>query len=139
MTDSPAVLERVRDSKHAGWLPQDAADVGTGEARFLDNGATTRIQVRIDPASRRIDEAVFTVSGCRAAIASASLVAERLQGALSDAVRDMDAVTVVAELQLPLERASVAALAVDVARRAIEDWEQKKAVEDSEQQHDSDL
>jgi NifU-like protein involved in Fe-S cluster formation len=126
MTDSPAVLERVRDSKHAGWLSRDAEDVGTGEAGSIDNGAMTRIQVRIDPASRRIDEAVFNVSGCRAAIVSASLVAERLQGALADAVRDMEAVTVVAELQLPMERASVAALAVEAARRAIEDWEQKR-------------
>ena len=78
---SPAVLERVRDPKYVGWLPRDAPDVGTGEAGTLERGTVMRIQVRIDRTARRIDEAVFKVFGCSAAIASASLVTERLQGA----------------------------------------------------------
>jgi iron-sulfur cluster assembly enzyme ISCU, mitochondrial len=138
------VLERVRDPKHVGWLPRDAPDVGTGEAGSLDGGTMTRIQVRVDPRSRRIEEAVFKVSGCGAAIASASLVAERLQGALTDAARDMEAFAIVAELQLPMERASMAALAVDAAHRAVEEWEQKKHEEGAgsnpaTQPHDSDF
>ena len=138
------MLECVRDPKHVGWLPRDAPDVGTGEAGSLDSGTMTRIQVRVDPSSRRIEEAVFKVSGCSAAIASASLVVERLQGALADAARDMEAFAIVAELQLPMERASMAALAVDAARRAIEEWEQKKHEEGAglnpaTQPHDSDL
>jgi NifU-like protein involved in Fe-S cluster formation len=40
----------------------------------------TRIQVRVG-GDGRIADAVFKVFGCSAAIASASLVAERLQGA----------------------------------------------------------
>ncbi len=122
---SPAVIERARDAKYAGWLPRDAQDVGTGEAGSTDTGTTTRIQVRVDPASRRIEEAVFKVVGCEAAIASASLVAEHLLGAPVDGVRDIEGFAIVAELQLPMERAGVAALAVDAAQRAIEDWEQK--------------
>ena len=125
MTYSDAVLARARDQNGAGWLARDAPDVGTGEAGSIDSGTMTRIQVRIDPATRRIEEAVFKASGCSAAIASASLVTERLQGALVKAVEDMEAFAIVAELQLPMERAGVAALAVDAARRAIEDWEQK--------------
>lgn len=125
MNYSPAVLERVRAPRHVGWLPRDAADVGTGEAGVLDGGTLTRIQVRIDRATRRIDEAVFKVFGCSAAIASASLVTERLQGAALDTAREMDALAIVAELELPLERAGVASLAVDAAKRAIEDWERK--------------
>lgn len=130
MNYSPAVLERVRDPKYVGWLPRDAADVGTGEAGAVDRGTVTRIQVRIDAGTHRIEEVVFKVYGCSAAIASASLVAERLRGETLDAARALDGLAVVAELQLPLERASVAALAVEAARRAVADWERK---------HDSDL
>ena len=74
-----AVLERVRDPKYVGWLPRDAPDVGTGEAGTLERGTMTRIQVRVGAEPRRIDDAVFKVFGCSAAIASASLVTERLQ------------------------------------------------------------
>ena len=90
----------------------------------------TRIQVRVDRTTRRIGEAVFKVFGCSAAIASASLVTERLLGATIDDARGMESLAVVAELELPIERASVAALAVEAAKTAIEDWERK---------HDRDL
>jgi nitrogen fixation NifU-like protein len=130
MKYSPAVLERVRDPKNVGWLNKDAPDVGTGEAGTLERGTMTRIQVRVDAARRRIDEAVFKVFGCSAAIASASLVTERLLGATVDDARAMQSLAVVAELELPIERANVAALAVEAAKSAIDDWERK---------HDRDL
>ena len=130
MQYSPAVLERVRDPKHVGWMPRDAADVGTGEAGSLDRGTLTRIQVRIAAGSAHIEEAVFKVFGCSAAIASASLVTERLHGATVEAAESMDALLIVAELELPVERAGVAGLAVEAARHAIEDWKRK---------HDRDL
>jgi NifU-like protein involved in Fe-S cluster formation len=130
MNYSPAVLERVRDPKNVGWLPRDAPDVGTGEAGTLERGSMTRIQVRVDRTTRRIGEAVFKVFGCSAAIASASLVTERLLGATIDDACGMESLAVVAELELPIERASVAALAVEAAKSAIEDWERK---------HDRDL
>ncbi len=126
MNYSAAVLERVRDPKFVGWLPRDAADVGTGEAGSLERGTVTRIQLRIDPVTRRIGEAVFKVFGCSAAIASASLVAERLHGATLEQARDLEGLAVVAELQLPIERASAAALAVEAAKAAIADWEHKR-------------
>jgi nitrogen fixation NifU-like protein len=111
-------------------MPRDAADVGTGEAGSLDRGTLTRIQVRIDAEAGRVAEAVFKVFGCSAAIASASLVTERLQGAAIADAEAMDALEVVAELELPVERAGVAALAVEAARHAIADWKRK---------HDRDL
>jgi nitrogen fixation NifU-like protein len=127
MQYSQAVLERVRDPKHVGWLSRDLPDVGTGEAGSLDRGTLTRIQVRINADTGRIDEAVFKVFGCSAAIASASLVAERLQGASISDAREMEGVMIVAELQLPIERAHVAGMAVDAALAAITDWERKRS------------
>jgi nitrogen fixation NifU-like protein len=124
MSDPAAVLERVRDPKYAGWLPRDAPDVGTGEAET--RGTVVRMQVRIDASTRRIDEAVFRVSGDSAAIASASLTAERLRGATVDEARQLEALAIVAELALPLERANAATLAVEAAKDAVDDWERKQ-------------
>ena len=125
MNYSQAVLERVREPKYVGWLPRDAPDVGTGEAGSIERGSMTRIQVRVDATTERITEAVFKVFGCSAAIASASLVAERLHGITVDEGKAFDALLIVAELQLPIERAGVVGLAVDAARHAIHDWELK--------------
>jgi NifU-like protein involved in Fe-S cluster formation len=123
---SAAVLERVRELKFVGALPRDEVNVGTGEAGSLDEGTMTRIQIRVS-ADGRIADAVFKVFGCSAAIASASLVAERLQGAVLNTARDMEALTVAAELELPIERAHVAGLAVRAAKAAVEDWEHKNS------------
>lgn len=125
MNYSAAVLERVRDPKFVGWLPRDAPDVGTGEAGRIELGTMTRIQVRVDRETHRVEEAVFKVFGCSAAIASASLVSERLRGATVEHAARLDALMIVAELELPIERANVAALAVEAARHAIADWERK--------------
>jgi nitrogen fixation NifU-like protein len=122
---STAVLERVREPKFAGALPRDEVNVGTGEAGSLDEGTMARIQIRIGD-RRRITDAVFKVYGCSAAIASASLVAERLQGASIDEARGLEPLSIVAELQLPMERAHVAGLAVRAAYAAIEDWSKKQ-------------
>lgn len=130
MSYSTAVLTRVRDPRFAGWLPKDAADVGTGEAGTLEEGTVTRIQLRVIDDGARIADAVFKVFGCSAAIASASLVAERLQDASMVEARALDPLSVVAELELPMERAHVAALAVRAAQAAIDDWKRK---------HDRDL
>jgi nitrogen fixation NifU-like protein len=130
MKYSPAVLERVRDPKHAGALPREERHVGTGEAGTLDEGTMTRIQVRVDPRTLRISDAVFKVFGCSAAIASASLVTERLQGAAVSAARAIEPLAVAAELELPIERAHVAALAVRAARSALDDWEYKRTTND---------
>jgi nitrogen fixation NifU-like protein len=119
---SAAVLERVRNPQRVGVLPE-AADVGTGEAGSLDAGTFARIQVRLR--QERIVEARFKVFGCSAAIAATGLVAEWLEGAsLADAGL-VTAERVVRHLELPDERAHVAGLAVDAARRAIREAREK--------------
>ena len=123
---SAAVLDRARDPKNSGWLPRDAPDVGTGEAATRGKATIVRIQVRVGRAARRIEEAVFKASGDGVVVACASLVAERLVGGTVDDARELSALTIVAELALPVEQASAATLAVDAARYAVDEWERKQ-------------
>jgi NifU-like protein involved in Fe-S cluster formation len=126
MGHSAAVIDRARNPKYVGWLPRDAPDVGTGEAgtRFMETAV--RIQVRIDRATRRVDEAVFKASGSAVAAACASLTAERLGGATIEDARELSALAIVAELALPVEQASVATYAIEAAQNAVDDWERKQ-------------
>jgi nitrogen fixation NifU-like protein len=119
---SAAVLDRVRNPQRVGTLPE-SAEVGTGEAGSLDTGTLARIQIRVREG--RIVEARFKVFGCSAAIAAAGLVAEWLDGASLDAARQLTAERVVEQLTLPEDRVHVAGIAVEAARRAVQDVNDK--------------
>lgn len=116
MRYSDEVLNRVREPQRAGSL--DGEHVGTGEVGTLDDGTVVRIQVR--KSGDRIAEARFKVFGCSAAIASASLVAEWLEGAVSAEATRLTPERVVQVLGLPDERHQVARMAVEAARKAVE-------------------
>lgn len=117
MRYSDEVLNRVREPKRVGTL--DGDHVGTGEAGTLDEGTLVRIQVRTS--GDQIAEARFKVFGCSAAIASASLVAEWLEGAPLAEATGLTPERVVQMLALAPEREHVARMAVEAGRKAIED------------------
>ena len=117
MKYSDEVLRRVRDLERVGTL--EGEHVGTGEVGTLDEGTVVRIQVL--RSGDRIAGARFKVFGCSAAIASASLVAEWLDGAAIDEAKAVTAERVVQRLELAPERERVAEMAVEAARLAIDD------------------
>jgi NifU-like protein involved in Fe-S cluster formation len=121
MKYSDEVLRRVRQPQRAGSL--DGDHVGTGEVGTLDEGTVVRIQVR--KSGDRIAEARFKVFGCSAAIASASLVAEWLEGAPMAEASRLTAERVVQKLDLSPQREHVARLVVEAARRAVVNAEGK--------------
>ncbi len=116
MRYSDEVLRRVRAPQRVGTLPAGAG-VGSGESGTLDQGTVMRIDVRVDRA--RIVEARFKVFGCSAAIASASLVAEWLEGASLDEASALAPAAVVQALQLGPEREDMARMAIEAATRAL--------------------
>lgn len=105
----------MRDPQRVGSLEGD--DVGTGECGTLDEGTVIRIQVKRK--GSRIQAARFKVFGCSAAIASASVVTEWLEGASMDEAQLVTPERVVQQLDLAPEREYVARLAVDAALRAL--------------------
>jgi nitrogen fixation protein NifU and related proteins len=115
MRYSDEVLRRVRDLERVGVLEGD--HVGTGEVGTLDEGTVVRIQVRRE--GDRIVGARFKVFGCSAAIASASLVAEWLEGAAVDEAGTITAERVVRQLDLAPERESVARMAIEAGAKAV--------------------
>ena len=115
MKYSDEVLRRVRDLKRVGTLEGD--HVGSGEVGTLDEGTVIRIQVRRE--GDRIVEARFKVFGCSAAIASASLVAEWLEGAAIEQAGMMTSDRVVRKLDLAPEREYVARMAIEAGSKAV--------------------
>ena len=117
MNYSDEVLRRVRQPQRVGSL--DGEHVGTGEVGTLDEGTVVRIQIR--KSGDRIAEARFKVFGCSAAIASASLVAEWLEGAPIVEANSITSERVMQTLQLVPEREDVARMAVEAGLKAVND------------------
>ena len=113
MKYSEEVLRRVRDPQRVGTL--EGRHVGTGEVGTLDEGTVIRIQVRRE--GDRIVEARFKVFGCSAAIASASLVAEWLEG--GTVAGTMTPERVARQLALAPEREYVARMAIEAGSKAV--------------------
>ena len=116
MRYSEEVLRRVQELHRVGVLPA-GVDVGTGVSGTLEEGTATRLDVRVS--GNRVVEARFKVFGCSAAIASASLVAEWLEGATLHEARALTAERVAETLQLVHEREHVARRAVEAAQQAL--------------------
>jgi nitrogen fixation NifU-like protein len=126
---SAAVLDRVRNPRRVGSLSGGVGVVGTGEAGTLEAGTLVRIQVRVTGA--RIEDARFRVFGCSAAIASAALVTEWLEGADVDVVAAITPPRITESLALPDDRQHVAVLAAEAARLSV-----AAALEQQEGSHD---
>jgi NifU-like protein involved in Fe-S cluster formation len=116
MRYSDEVLRRVREPQRVGTLPA-GVDVGTGVSGTLEEGAVTRVDVRVS--GDRVVEARFKVFGCTAAIASASLVAELLEGATLAEAQALTAEGVAERLELAHEREHVARRAIEAAQLAL--------------------
>ena len=123
MRYSPEVLRRVRELQRVGVLPA-GVDVGSGVSGTLEEGTVTRLDVRVS--GDRVVEARFKVFGCSAAIASASLVAEWLEGAAIDEARQVTAERVVQQLDLAPEREYTARMAVEAGMKALEEVRSEK-------------
>jgi nitrogen fixation NifU-like protein len=124
---SAEVRRRCASLDRAGSWPDGDPRVGTGVVGSLDAGTMTRLQVRLAADGDRIEEARFKVFGCSAAIASASLVADRLSGAPLTVAAELDAASLAAALDLPDDKRAMAAQAVTAARAAIDDWRRKNS------------
>jgi NifU-like protein involved in Fe-S cluster formation len=122
---SAEVVRRCQQMDRAGGWPEDDANVGTGVVGSLASGAMTRLQVRVDAAGARVDDTRFKVFGCSAAIACASLAADRVVGGSLDAARALDAEALADALELPDDKRAMAGQAVAAVTAAIEDWQRK--------------
>lgn len=124
---SAEVVRRCQQMDRAGSWPEDDPDVGTGLVGSLAAGALTRLQVRVDAAGVRVDDTRFKVFGCSAAIACASLAADRAVGASIEAARALDAGALADALDLPGDKRAMAGQAMAAMAAAVDDWVRKNS------------
>jgi nitrogen fixation NifU-like protein len=111
------LIEHYQNPKNVGEIP-DADGVGTvGNARCGDI-----MQLYIKVKENKIVEAKFKTFGCGAAIATSSILTERIKGATLDEALKISAKTSEEVLsQLPKEKACCFTLAADALKLAVDE------------------
>ena len=125
MAYSDKVVDHYNNPRNVGTLDKAAGDVGTGLVGAPECGDVMRLQIRVNPETRVIEEAKFKTFGCGSAIASSSLATEWIKGRTVEdalAIRNTD---IVKELSLPPVKIHCSVLAEDAIRAAIGDWKNK--------------
>jgi len=117
------LMEHFQNPRNVGEI-SDPDGVGTvGNASCGDI-----MQMYIKVNGNRISEATFKTFGCGAAIATSSILTERIKGAtLEDAVKISEETAKEVLSQLPKEKVPCFTLATDALKLAVEEYRCKQA------------
>lgn len=130
MAYSEKVLDHFKNPKNVGTLDKNDPNVGTGLVGAPECGDVMRLQIKVNPGSGLIEEAMFKTFGCGSAIASSSLATEWLKGKNLDEAMSIDNMDIVEELALPPVKIHCSVLAEDAIKSAIKDYKTKNNIED---------
>ena len=125
MAYSDKVVDHYNNPRNVGTLDKAAGDVGTGLVGAPECGDVMRLQIRVNPETRVIEEAKFKTFGCGSAIASSSLATEWIKGRTVEDALAIKNTDIVKELALPPVKIHCSVLAEDAIRAAIGDWKKK--------------
>jgi nitrogen fixation NifU-like protein len=131
MAYSDKVVDHYNNPRNVGTLDKASGDVGTGLVGAPECGDVMRLQIRVNPDTRVIEEAKFKTFGCGSAIASSSLATEWIKGRTVDDAMAIKNTDIVKELSLPPVKIHCSVLAEDAIRAAIGDWKKKNSVEEA--------
>ncbi len=129
MAYSDKVLDHYTHPRNVGTLDKGSGDVGTGLVGAPECGDVMRLQIKVNPETRVIEDAKFKTFGCGSAIASSSLATEWVKGKTVDEALGIKNTDIVKELSLPPVKIHCSVLAEDAIRAAIGDWKKKHGVE----------
>ena len=125
MAYSDKVLDHYENPRNVGSLDKTDPSVGTGMVGAPACGDVMKLQIRVNPETRIIEDAKFKTYGCGSAIASSSMVTELLKGKTLNEATDIKNTDIAKELALPPVKIHCSVLAEDAIKAAIKDYEVK--------------
>ena len=126
MAYSEKVLDHYNNPRNVGSLDKSSPDVGTGLVGAPECGDVMKLQMKVNPATRVIEEAKFKTFGCGSAIASSSLATEWVKGKTVEEALSIKNTDIVRELSLPPVKIHCSVLAEDAIKAALADWKKKQ-------------
>jgi len=127
MAYSNKVIDHYDNPRNVGSFDKGDDTVGTGMVGAPACGDVMKLQIKVDPATGRIEDARFKTYGCGSAIASSSLVTEWVKGKSLDEALTIRNTQIAEELALPPVKIHCSILAEDAIKAAISDYQKKRA------------
>ena len=121
------IVDHYESPRNVGSLDRKAADVGTGLVGAPACGDVMKLQMRVNPTTGKVEEAVFKTFGCGSAIASSSVVSEWVKGQHVDEAVTIKNSEIAKHLNLPPVKLHCSMLAEDAIKAAVEDLKKKRA------------
>src|SRR5438477_11227023 len=101
MAYSEKVVDHYNNPRNVGSLSKEDPNVGTGLVGASECGDMMKLQMKINPDTKVIEEAKFKTFGCGGAIASSSLATEWVNGKTFEEALSMKKTDNVRVLSLP--------------------------------------
>ncbi len=133
MAYSDKVINHYENPRNVGNFGTTAdvktrADIGVGVVGAPECGDVMQLQIKVDQATGRIEDAKFKCFGCGSAIASSSLATEWIKGRTLDEALQIKNTDLVQELSLPPVKIHCSVLAEDSIKAAIADYKKKNGL-----------
>ncbi len=125
MAYSEKVLDHYNRPRNVGSMDKKDPNVGTGLVGAPECGDVMKLQLRVNPETKIIEDAKFKTFGCGSAIASSSLATEWVKGKTVDEALAIKNTEIVHELCLPPVKIHCSVLAEDAIKAAVADWKKK--------------
>ena len=133
MAYSKKVVDRFNDvlnnpQQHGvGRFDPNDPNVATGMTGAPACGDVMKLDLKVNPDTDVIEDVKFKTYGCGSAIASSTMFVEMLKGITMKQALEIKDKDIAAALELPPIKLHCSVLAEDSIKRAIEDWDEKKA------------
>ena len=133
MAYSKKVVDRFNDvlnnpQQHGvGRFDPNDPNVATGMTGAPACGDVMKLDLKVNPDTDVIEDVKFKTYGCGSAIASSTMFVEMLKGITMTQALEIKDKDIAAALELPPIKLHCSVLAEDSIKRAIQDWEEKKA------------
>ncbi len=140
MAYSPKVIDHYENPRNVGNFGSTAdvkkdSAIGVGVVGAPECGDVMQMQIKVNPETKKIEDAKFKCFGCGSAIASSSLATEWLKGQTLDEALEIKNTDIVEELSLPPVKIHCSVLAEDAIRSAIKDYKTKNNIAEEQAAH----
>src|SRR6202047_4064508 len=129
MAYSDKVVEHYNNPRNVGSLPKEDPNVGTGLVGAPECGDVMKLQMKINPDTKIIEEAKFKTLGCGPAMATSSLAPEGVKGKTVEEALNIKNTDIVRELSPPPVKIHCSVSAEDAIQAALGDWKKKHGIE----------
>ena len=125
MAYSKQLIDHYENPRNVGSMNKQDPNVGTGLVGAPACGDVMKLQIKVNPDTKVIEDAKFKTFGCGSAIASSSLITELVKGKATDEATRIKNTDIATTLALPPVKIHCSVLAEDAIKAAIKDYEVK--------------